>query len=55
MKSNLANDPALTAFSRMKRGNGVVGSDPQLASQPTMSRLLSILSTLKNRARLVHF
>lgn len=45
-------DPAMKASCQTKRGCDVTGPDVQLASQPTMSRLLSLLSTAKNYARL---
>jgi len=45
-------DPSLTASCQTKRGSDVIGPGFQLASQPTMSRLLSLLSTAKNYARL---
>ena len=45
-------DPALTASCQTKRGSDVTGPEFQLASQPKMSRLLSLLSTTKNYARL---
>ena len=45
-------DPALTASSRTRRGAGVIGPKSTCASQSTMSRLLSLLSTAKNLAHL---
>ena len=45
-------DPALKASCQTKRGCTVTGPDVQRASQPTMSRRLSLLSTAKNYARL---
>ena len=53
LQSNrVMDDPALKASCQTKRGGNVTGPDFQLASQPTMSRLLSLLSTAKNYARL---
>ncbi len=43
-------DPVPRTSSQSRRGDGVIHA--QFASQPTMSRLLSILSTAKNYTRL---
>ncbi len=50
--NRVLDDPALKASCQTKRGGTVTGPDVQLASQPTMSRLRSLLSTAKNYARL---
>ena len=53
LQSNRAkDDPAFKASCQTKRGGTVTDPDVQLASQPTMSRLLALLSTAKNYARL---
>lgn len=45
-------DPVLRASSRTRRGTGVIGPESPVASQSTMSRLLSLLSTAQNLAHL---
>ncbi len=53
LQSNrVKDDPALKASCQTQRGGTVTGPDVQLASQPTRSRLLSLLRTAKNYARL---
>ena len=46
----LSEDPAFGAATSSQRGAGVAGPERQVASQPTMSRLLRMLSTEHNRA-----
>ena len=46
----LSEDPAFGAATSSQRGAGIAGPERQVASQPTMSRLLRMLSTEHNRA-----
>ena len=48
----VSKDAAFAASTSTRRGDGVVGSDRTLASQPTMSRLVRLLSIRENLSHL---